>query len=452
MPVARPWRRAFAPALIVAAAIASCAQPGAPPGGPPDAELPVLLKVLPDSNAVNVRTPAIVMQFDEVISERSNATGAPASPGGSTLGNLLVISPSDGRDEVIWRRTALELRPRRGLRPNTTYRVTLMPGLTDLRNNRTTEGFSYVFSTGATMATGTLRGVLFDWTTGRAAANARVEIFREADTTFRWITRSDSSGRFALENLEAGAYEVRGWVDTNNDRRISFREISDVARVALSDTASLELYAFLRDTLPPRIEAVDLVDSTGIRVRFDRGIVSDWDGVGATLFGTDSSVIVLGGPFVPSTRFDSLARARRASSDTSKSVADTTKAATDTTKTAADTTTAAADSDEVAVESSDTSSALPPPTFGRKVPETSWTAPLTSPLTPGTYKLLLQRARGLNGRAVDMEREIRVRPPAAPADTTKPPSDSTPRANPPASAGSPATPPSGAAARPSPRR
>lgn len=440
----KPWRRAIAPALVAAAAIVSCAQPGAPPGGPPDAELPVLLKVLPDSNAVNVRTPAIVLQFDEVISERSNATGAPASPGGSTLGNVLVISPSDGRDEVVWRRTALELRPRRGLRPNTTYRVTLMPGLTDLRNNRTTEGFSYVFSTGATMATGALRGVLFDWTTGRVAANARVEIFREADTTFRWIARSDSSGRFALENLDAGSYEVRGWVDTNNDRRISFREISDVARVALSDTASLELYAYLRDTLPPRIEAVELVDSTGIRVRFDRGIVSDWDGIGATLFGTDSSVIVLGGPFVPSARFDSLARARRSASDSSK--ADSARAAADTTKTSTDTTKAPTDTVEAApsrpnvpapgaeppgralpdtgaiADSSDTTSALPPPEFRRKVPETTWTAPLTSPLTPGTYRLQLSRARGLNGRAVDMERELRVRQPAAPADTTKPPS------------------------------
>jgi hypothetical protein len=443
MRVVRPWRRTLAPALVVAAAIASCAQPGAPPGGPPDAELPVLLKVLPDSNAVNVRTPAIVLQFDEVVSERSNAAGAPASPGGNTLGNVLLISPSDGRDEVIWRRTALELRPRRGLRPNTTYRVTLTPGLTDLRNNRTTEGFSYVFSTGATMATGTLRGVLFDWTTGRAAANARVEIFREADTTFRWIARSDSSGRFALENLEAGSYEVRGWVDTNNDRRISFREISDIARVALRDTASLELYAFLRDTMPPRIENVELVDSTGIRVRFDRGIVSDWDGVGATLFGTDSSVIVLGGPFVPSARFDSLARARRAASDTSK--ADTAGAAADTTKARRDTIEAAPSRPNVpapgaeppgravpdtgaAADRSDT--VLPPPVFGRKVPETTWTAPLTSPLTPGTYKILLQRARGLNGRAVDMERELRVRPPAVPADTTKPPSDTTARTTP----------------------
>lgn len=426
-----PWRRALLPVLVVLAGVAACAQPGQPPGGPPDSELPVLLKVLPESNAVNVRAPAIVLQFDEVISERSNAAGAPASPGGNTLGNVLLISPTDGRDEVIWRRTGLELRPRRGLRPNTTYRVTLMPGLTDLRNNRTTEPFSFVFSTGPSAATGTLRGVLFDWTTGRVAANARVELFREADTTFRWVARSDSSGRFELPHLDAGSYELRGWVDTNNDRRISFREISDVARVTLTDTASVELYAFLRDTIPPRIEALDLVDSTGIRVRFDRGIVADWDGVGATLFGPDSAVIVLAGPFVPAARFDSLARARREAADSTKPARDSS----DTTSRAAPGAPSRAPAQGTRADSARADSAavadsvLPPPQFRRRVPETTWTAPLAAPLTPGRYRLLLQRARGLNGREVDADRELRVQPPAAKPDSTRAPGDSTTRAN-----------------------
>ncbi len=443
---------------LVALAVA-CAQPGAPPGGPPDTELPVLVKVLPESNAVNVRTPAIVLQFDEVISERSAGTGTQASANTSSLASVLLLSPSDGRDEVIWRRNILELRPRRGFRPNTTYRVTVAPGLADLRNNRTSEAFDYVFSTGPSTASGEVRGVLFDWTTGRAAVNARVELYREGDSTFRWTARVDSAGRFRVRDLNAGNYEVRAWLDANNDRRISFREVSDSARVALADTASLELYAFLRDTIAPRIENVEALDSTGIRVRFDRGIVLDWDGAGVSLLAADSSVVPLESVLLPQPRYDSLAIRRRAALDSAaraakaadSTAADSTRsdstpmrpsvrskadsAAADTTAadtTAADTTaTDTTATDTTAADSSGRDTLPPAPVFGRQVPERSWSALLSAPLEPGSYRIRIRGAPGLNGREVDSEREFRVRPPAPPADSSKAPATPATRPTPP---------------------
>lgn len=389
-------------ALAVGSLVASCAQPGMPPGGPPDAELPAIVRMVPESNTVNVRAPAIVLQFDEVISERSVAAGAQAPAGGNSLSTILVISPSDGRDEVIWRRIGLELRPRRGFRPNTTYRVSLLPGLVDLRGNRTAETFEYVFSTGATIPSGAVSGVLFDWTTGKAAVNARVELFVPTDTNFRWSTRTDSSGAFSVSNLNADTYEVRAWLDANGDRRISQRELSDSSRVTLQETASLELYAFIRDTIAPLPETVELVDSTAVRVKFDRGILADWDGLGGVLVGADSVAIPLGGPFVTAARFDSLTKATAV--DTS-AAADTTNAApvsTDADSAAADTT------------------AAPRFPFNRAIPQTTWVARLAAPLAPGTYRLRIVGATGLNGRTHPVDREIRVRPPApaAPADTT----------------------------------
>jgi hypothetical protein len=458
--------------LLIACALVSlavaCAQPGAPPGGPPDTELPVLLKVLPESNAVNVRTPAIVLQFDEVISERSTGAGAQAAANTNSLSTVLLLTPSDGRDEVIWRRNILELRPRRGFRPNTTYRVTVAAGLTDLRNNRTTEAFDFVFSTGPSAASGEVRGVLFDWTTGKPALNARVELYLEGDSTFRWTARVDSAGRFRVRDLNAGNYQVRAWLDANNDRRISFREVSDSARVTLADTASLELYAFLRDTIAPRIENVEPLDSTGIRVRFDRGIVLDWDGAGISLLTADSSVIPLQSPLLPQARYDSLAKGRRAALDSAaKAAADSTPGD----STLGDSSSrrpsarpmaggVAADSALIDSLAADTTAAdslandtLPPaPVFRRTAPERSWSAMLNAPLAPGSYRIRIRGAPGLNGREVDSEREFRVRPPAPPADTTKATPPTTPPTTPPASAPAArpaaATPPSGGTRRP----
>jgi hypothetical protein len=419
-------------------AVAACASPGMPPGGPPDAELPVLVRMLPDSNAVNVRVPAVVLRFNEVVSERSSATaaagrgpttpGAAASMGGGSAGaaglaGLLVLSPSDGRDEVIWRREALELRPRRGFRPNTAYRVTLLPGLADLRGNRVTEPFSFVFSTGGAIPTGVISGVVFDWTTGKPAANALVEVFIAPDSSFRWSARADSLGQFRIGELTPGTYELRTWVDANNDRRVSFREISDTAQVTLADTASRELYAYVRDTVPARLEAVELLDSTAIRFRVDRGIVADWDGRSAELVGADSAVIALGGPFVPSVVYDSLARARaQAARDSAAAAAADSVAASQPPDTGRVETTRPEprdSADRAAPEAvdADTSAAegLPRPVFRRSVPVTQWTAPLAAPLAPGTYLFRIREARGLNGRSVEAQREIRVTaPPARP--------------------------------------
>lgn len=447
------WRARAATlvALGVVAVVSACASQGMPPGGPPDAELPVLTGIVPDSYAVNVRAPAVVLRFDEVINERSSATAAPGAAGGASAGSigggsggasglngLLVLSPSDGRDEVVWRREALELRPRGGFRPNTSYRVTLLPGLADLRGNRVTESFSFVFSTGPAIAQGEVAGVLFDWTSGKSAANARVDLFMPGDTTFRWTARTDSLGRFRVRELRPAVYEVRAWVDANNDRRISFREISDIARVQLVDTASLELYAYGRDTLPPRLEAVEWIDSTAIRIRLDRGIVPTWDGRSAELVGADSVAIPLGGPFVPSAVYDSLARIRAQARRDSLAAADT--AAGDSTR--SDTTgreiavaaprapdtvrventqpaprdTARADSAEADTAQADTAQAdaIARPVFKRTVPVTQWTAPLAAPLAPGLYRFRLRDAPGLNDRSVQAERELRVQPPAPP--------------------------------------
>lgn len=429
-------RRLFLPLAIAAAAVGvACASPGMPPGGPPDTEVPELLRIVPDSNAVNVRAPAVLLQFDEVISERSAGSG-PANPGATnSLTTVVTLSPSDGRDQVTWRRTALEIRPRGGFRPNTAYRVSILPGLADIRGNRRAEAIEFVFSTGPTLPSSEIRGVLWDWTTGKPAVNALVEVYRPSDSLFRWTARADSLGSFRVRDLSPGPYALRAFVDANNDRRISFREISDTARIELTDRAELELYAFVRDTLPPRFETVEMVDSTAIRVKFDRGILRDWDGRGVTLSREDSSRVEVTQAFVPAARFDSLRREARARADSAAAQAgDTTEIAGGDTLPAPrrDARAPGAGEPGAATDTAEAADTLPPrPVFGRQVPEITWVLPLDAPLSPGAYRLRVIGATGLNGRSADTDREIRVRPPpprpaadSTAADSTR--RDSTP--------------------------
>jgi hypothetical protein len=249
--------------LVAIGALVACASPQTPPGGPVDEDAPQLVRMRPDTNATNVRAGAIGFEFDEVISERPQ--GAPS------LAELFLISPSTGANSLSWRRTRLEVKPRGGLRPNTTYSVVMLPGLTDLDGNVDSVGTSLVFSTGPSIATGRLRGVVFDWMAERAAPRAFIEAFALPDST-RYLGFADSTGRYDLANLPPGRYLVRALVDQNRNRILDPREPFDTTSVTLADSLRVALHAVARDTLGPSIERVELVDSLTLRVRFDRAL------------------------------------------------------------------------------------------------------------------------------------------------------------------------------------
>lgn len=385
------------PAIAAAGALGwmlACASPGMPPGGPPDAVAPSLVSVSPDSAAVRVRATSVTLQFDEVISE--GAGGAGGGFGASTLDALVLLSPGDGRERVRWRRDALEIEPRGGFRANTTYRVTLLPGLADLRGNIVRETHQLVFSTGDSLTAGEIDGAIFDWVAGRSAPLARLEAFRAADTTFRWVTRADSSGRFVLRDLAPDVYHLRAWIDQTANRQLDARESFDTITVVIDGRASRDFYVFSHDTLGARIETVEPVDSTALRLRFDRAVALRWtpDSGSAFLQGADSVRIPVG-VLVPEAQFDSVRRAARAAADTS--------AATDTSAAPSDT-------------------ARPGPVFGRAIPVRNWVLPLPVPLAPGDYRLTTVGIEGLTGIRRTSERQFRVREPAPPVvkDSTPP--------------------------------
>lgn len=405
-------KRRVAAALVLLGA--ACASPGIPPGGPPDSEAPVVRRIVPDSNAVDVRANAVFVHFDEVISERPS--GGTSGRGIVDLGAVVDLSPSDGQERVNWRRTAIEIRPRGGFRPNTTYRVTLRAGVVDLRGNVLEQPLSFAFSTGPTMPAGVIDGVVFDWAAAAPARGARVELFLPADTTFRWIATADSSGRFRVRDLAAGTYAVRAWVDENTDRVIGAREILDTTSVALDSAATLELYAFVQDTIAPFLDAVERVDSTAIRLRFARAVQADWDPSGSVTILTADSVEVLRelSP-IPGERFDSLMTERTPADSLAADSLAADSLAADTVRAGVPAqpplrlpgVPPAAQPDSLP-EDSLPALGPPAPVFGRPKPNSTFGLLLDAALPPGLYILRITGAPGLNGARGVSTRTFRV--------------------------------------------
>ena len=403
-----PRRASAAFAAAALAAALGCAQQGAPPGGPPDALPPVIVAVVPDSGSTGVRPKEVSFRFDEVVSEASGRAGA--------AGKQVLVSPYQGEPDVRWHRDALGVRIPGGWRDSTVYAVTLLPGVTDLSNNRLDSARTVVFSTAGPIPDTHVRGVVFDWAAGQVIRNALVQavVPRAGDDSAVYVTRSDSSGRFTLPYVPAGPVLVRGVGDANSNYGIDRREPWDSARVTLRDSARVELYAFIHDSVGPQLRDVTITDSVTLRIELSRPLAPTQriDTSMVTLLTSDSTVVAVAS-VLSRKAADSLAAVR----DSIRRAADTTRARPDSgaarpaapprnvqqPRTIVPLPGARADS------ATDSTKRLPPPTMNRPVPVSALVVRLSSPLEPDArYRVRLNAVRGLDGEPTSSDRTITV--------------------------------------------
>ncbi|MGH9422803.1 MAG: Ig-like domain-containing protein, partial [Thermoanaerobaculia bacterium] len=248
-------------ALVFAGALEACASAGAPPGGPVDTTAPKIVHIAPDSAKTGVTPREVVFQFDEVVSEKPS--GAPS------LSALFLISPRNGETQADWHRSAITVRPRRGFKSNTTYTISLLPGLSDLRGNTRNTGATTVFSTGPSLATGRISGILFNWAEGRIIPRGLIEARPAGDTNTVYLAASDSLGSFVVRNVPPGKYNVRGILDANSNQALDPREPFDTTIVNLTDSTKVELLAFVHDSTGARLSSVNATDSVTLELIFD---------------------------------------------------------------------------------------------------------------------------------------------------------------------------------------
>lgn len=378
---------------MIALASTACASPGMPPGGPPDVAAPQLIAVAPDTGRTGTKPKEVIFRFDEVVAERP--------PGVTTLADLFLISPRDGTPDVSWHREEIAVRPRRGWRPNTTYTVTMLRGIADLRGNVRNTGASTFFSTGPSIPRTHVTGTVFDWVAGTPAAGSLVEALVPPDTTHAYVAVADSSGQFSLEHLAAGRYMVRAFVDRNRNRGIDPGESWDSVTVDLTDSTATELLVFRHDSLPPRIRDVAALDSLSLRVTFDKPVDPQQSLTSANfiVIGPDSATVPIAG--VGPVPKDTIATPAPSPAVQSRPPARVPR---------------------------DTSTKTRP-VMSRPAPIASVLIRLERPLVPkSVYRIRAIGLRGLLGQSGDSERAYTVPAPAppAPAKSTPPPAGTTP--------------------------
>ncbi len=238
-----------------------------PPGGPPDGTPPLLIGTIPDSiRVLDGFDGWVEFKFDEIISE---GTQPNFGTGNGELERLVMVSPAP--DSVIprvqWKRNRLLVRPRDGWRPNTVYRIELAPGIRDIRepSNVSAQASVITLATGGTLPSRYLIGRAVDWTTQRPVPLALIEAMLLPDS-LPYRTLADSNGRFAFGPLPSGTFLVSAIVDQDRNRRRGPKESWDTVRVSPATDVVGEIWAYPRDSTPPRILSAERVDSFTIGV------------------------------------------------------------------------------------------------------------------------------------------------------------------------------------------
>ncbi len=191
--------------------VSSCANIGRPGGGPIDVTPPVLVKSTPTQGQTFFNKKRIEIEFNEIIQVEKASEKVTVSP------------PQRNQPEIYTSGKKIIVELKDSLRKNTTYTVDFSDAIVDNNEKNPFNNFALSFSTGATIDSMEVSGVLLNAEDLEPVTGMYVGLHRDlADSAFRKqpfekVTRSDIYGHFTLKNVATGRYRIYALKDANGD-------------------------------------------------------------------------------------------------------------------------------------------------------------------------------------------------------------------------------------------
>ena len=208
----------FVVAMIAALALYSCANIGRPEGGPRDLVPPVYVNSNPVPNQLNYKGEKVEIEFNEYIQLKDHM-------------KKVVVSPAQKNMPIIrglGRKVTVELRDT--LLPNTTYCIDFADCIQDNNEGNPIDGFSIAFSTGDTIDSLQVSGMMLRARDLEPMQSVIVGLQENlADSAFSKlplsrIARTNEYGQFTIRNLKPGRYHVFGLNDMDGNYTYSRNE------------------------------------------------------------------------------------------------------------------------------------------------------------------------------------------------------------------------------------
>ena len=216
---------------VVASLLGACASMGRPTGGDYDIEPPVYVKSNPAIGATGINRNHITIDFNENVQVED-------------VMNKVVVSPAQKNIPQITangHRVSVELRDT--MQPGTTYTIDFSDAISDLNEKNVLDGFAIDFSTGDSIDSLRLSGMVFEARTLEPAQGVLVGVYSNlTDTTITTlplerIAKTNQLGQFTVRGLKPGDYHIFAINDINRDYHWDRSEDVAFYDVTVSPTA-----------------------------------------------------------------------------------------------------------------------------------------------------------------------------------------------------------------------
>ncbi|WP_296384544.1 Ig-like domain-containing protein [Winogradskyella sp.] len=204
--------------VFIAITIVNCANRGTPSGGEKDVAPPVIRKSIPENFSTNFKGNEIKIYFDEYVKIKDVRKQLIISP---PMDTPPTVTPLGGASEYI------TIKISDTLKDNTTYAFNFGESIVDNNEENPYPYYRYVFSTGATIDSLSVKGYVIDALNEEPDTFISVMLY-EADSTYsdsivykdkpRYITNTlDSLTSFSIDNIKEGQYKLIALKDKNSN-------------------------------------------------------------------------------------------------------------------------------------------------------------------------------------------------------------------------------------------
>ena len=225
-----------------------CANVITPSGGPKDITPPKLIDVYPKNKSIEFNNFDIVFLFDEKIQINSK--------------EHIYFSPFLKKSPKIdINKNKLKLSFNEKLKDNTTYLLSLNELIKDVNEGNVVENLNYLFSTGKTIDTSSISGILLDAKTSKPMINTWVYLYDNDEDSIlykktpNYITKSNKTGEFSFSNLTKKSYFLYALEDKDNNLRFTIpdEKVGFYNEAVSTNSGKIEIRLFdetaLTDTL-----------------------------------------------------------------------------------------------------------------------------------------------------------------------------------------------------------
>ncbi|MBR8534357.1 Ig-like domain-containing protein [Carboxylicivirga sediminis] len=231
-----------------------CANVGMPTGGTKDEIPPVVIRSMPEANALNYTKKTIYIEFDELIQLKDYRS-------------KFVVSPPVNKQPIVEARgNRLMVTFEEDLQPNTTYTLDFADAIVDNNEGNVLENYSFSFATGEYIDSLQVSGNLYDADDLSPSEGVLIFLHNNLnDTAIQKLVpirmaKTNKQGRFNIRNVSPGNYriyalddanrnylfdqpgEAMAWSDIIVEPGFEYREFADTIRIDSLETDSIHYY------------------------------------------------------------------------------------------------------------------------------------------------------------------------------------------------------------------